>query len=79
MVLRVKQFVSIGLFLAGLAMVLYGHVFHVVPVFSQDNDRGLGTAEPAIVKEVSIGGLELKEDGKLFKTYTGAPPKACPT
>ena len=53
--------------------------YQILPVFSENNDKGLATAESTLVKEVSIGGLERKKDGKLHKTYTGAPPKACPT
>ncbi len=63
----------------GIAMLLYGFGLHVTPVYSKDNDKGLATAESALIKEVSIGGVERKPDGTLHKTYTGAPPKACPT
>ena len=74
-----KQTIAIILLGLGLSMLLYGFSMHVLPVYSQDNDQGFASAEPAIVKEVSIGGLKRDTDGKLFKTYTGAPPKACPT
>lgn len=60
-------------------MLLYGYSLHVLPVYSENNDKGFATQESILVKEVSIGGLKRKEDGKLYKTYTGVPPKACPT
>lgn len=74
-----KQITAIVLLGMGLSMFLYGYGLHVLPVYGENNDKGFATAESALVKEVSIGGLERKEDGKLYKTYTGAPPKACPT
>ncbi len=52
---------------------------HALPVFSEDNDKGLATAESALIKEVSIGGLRREADGRLVKTYTGKAPQACPT
>ena len=74
-----KQTITVILLVLGLSMLLYGYTLHILPVFSENNDKGFATAESALVKEVSIGGLVRKEDGKLHKTYTGAPPKACPT
>ena len=73
---HIITFVVLGL---GIALFLYGLTMHVKPVYSKDNDKGLATAETALIKEVTIGGLERKEDGTIHKTYTGAPPKACPT
>ena len=60
-------------------MFLYGYSLHVLPVYSENNDKGFATAEPALIKEVSIGGLKRDTNGKLHKTYTGKPPAACPT
>jgi hypothetical protein len=74
-----KQIICIVLLGLGFSMFLYGYSLHVQPVFSENNDTGFATAEPALVKEVSIGGLIRKPDGTLHKTYTGTPPKACPT
>ena len=76
---KTKQTVSITILGAGLAFLLYGALFHVQPVFSEDNDKGFATAEPVLVKEVSIGGLERDANGNLHKTYSGKPPAACPT
>ena len=75
-----RQTISIAFLGLGISMLLYGYSLHVLPVYSENNDkRGFATQESILVKEVSIGGLQRKEDGKLYKTYTGAPPKACPT
>ncbi len=37
------------------------------------------TAEPAMIREVAIGGLMRDTSGQLKKTYSGQAPKACPT
>ena len=76
---KTKQTVSIAILAAGLALLLYGALFHVQPVFSENNDKGLATAESVLVKEVSIGGLKRDANGNLHKTYSGKPPAACPT
>ena len=77
--MKAQRFITLAVLGLGIALLLYGLGMHAVPVYSKDNDKGLATAETALVKEVTIGGLERKEDGTLHKTYTGAPPKACPT
>jgi hypothetical protein len=74
-----KQTLSLVLLGLGLALMLWGHQMHALPVFSEDNDKGLATAESALIKEVSIGGLRREADGRLVKTYTGKAPQACPT
>jgi hypothetical protein len=73
-----RQTISIVLLGLGFSMLLYGYNLHVLPVYSKDSDKGLATQESALVKEVSIGGLK-RQEGKLYKTYSGKPPKACPT
>lgn len=74
-----RQTVSIILMAFGLTLMLYGVNMHALPVFSENNDKGFATAESALIREVSIGGLRRQADGRLFKTYTGKPPQACPT
>jgi hypothetical protein len=37
------------------------------------------TPEPEVVREVTVGGLERMASGELKRTYSGAPPSACPT
>ncbi len=76
---NVSHILIMVVFGAGLAMLLYGFSMHVAPVFSDNNDKGFATAEPQLIKEVSIGGLERKPDGTLHKTYTGKPPAFCST
>ncbi len=41
----------------------------------------VGTQEPelALVRDVTIGGLERLASGELRRTYSGAPPSLCPT
>ncbi len=65
--------------LLGLGLMAFGLKFHIQPVFSEHNDRGLATPEPTLMKEVSIGGLQRDAEGRLQQTYTGKPPQACPT
>ena len=36
-------------------------------------------SEPALVREVSVGGVTLSEAGDIRRTYSGAPPAQCPT
>jgi hypothetical protein len=35
--------------------------------------------EPKLVLEMTRGGIERLEDGRLKRTYMGAPPSGCPT
>ena len=35
--------------------------------------------EPALIREVTIGGVALFEAGKLKRTYSGKAPSLCPT
>jgi len=63
----------------GAGLMAFGLKFHVEPVFSEHNDKGLATTEPQLMKEVSIGGIERDAGGNLRMTYTGKPPQACPT
>ncbi|MGA2030925.1 MAG: hypothetical protein ABSG68_01605 [Thermoguttaceae bacterium] len=39
----------------------------------------MSQSEPALVREVTIGGVVLAEDGRLHRTYRGAAPALCPT
>jgi hypothetical protein len=72
------KFLFVVMFL-GAGLMAFGLKLHTQPVFSEDNDKGLATPEPRMMKEVSIGGLERDADGNLRLTYTGKPPQACPT
>ncbi len=69
--------------LIGAALLVYGFRFHranVVPK-GADSTAKLAKSEPALMKEVSIGGVERDASGGLKQTYaaTEKAPKACPT
>jgi hypothetical protein len=36
-------------------------------------------SEPALIREVTFGGVVLKESGAIWRTYTGEAPSLCPT
>lgn len=67
--------------LLGAALFVYGVCFHLTSVLPQQEDDStiLTASEPALIKEVSIGGVVLDTSGKLRQTYTGKAPQACPT
>jgi hypothetical protein len=35
--------------------------------------------EPALIREVSVGGVALNTIGEIKRTYSGKPPSLCPT
>jgi len=68
------------LILLGLALLFYGVFFHFTNVWAQQDDTTVfAKSEPALIKEVSIGGVTRDASGSLKQTYTGQPPQACPT
>ena len=36
-------------------------------------------SEPVLIREVTFGGVTLKESGAIWRTYTGEAPSLCPT
>jgi len=36
-------------------------------------------SEPALIREVTFGGVTLKESGDIWRTYVGEAPSLCPT
>jgi hypothetical protein len=74
-----KQTVVLILLGLGFSMFLYGFTLRILPVYGQYDDQSLATPEHQVVLEVSRGGVIRDVSGLLRKTYTGAPPKACPT
>jgi hypothetical protein len=40
---------------------------------------GIGLSEPAMVRDITVGGLVRLEDGELKRTYTGEAPTLCPS
>lgn len=69
------------LILLGVVLLTYGAFFHSTNVLPEQEDGSttLARSEPALVKEVSIGGVKRDESGKIKQTYTGKAPEACPT
>jgi hypothetical protein len=39
----------------------------------------LSQTEPRLIKEVTVGGVTLTEDGTIRRTYSGDMPSLCPT
>jgi len=76
-----KIFVFSILFLLGAVLITYGAVFHSTNVLPQKDDGSpaFAKSEPALIKDASVGGLIRDESGKIKQTYTGKPPKVCPT
>jgi len=69
------------LILLGVVLLTYGAFFHSTDVLPQQEDGypPIATSEPALIKEVSVGGVKRDESGKIKQTYTGKAPEACPT
>ena len=69
------------LVLMGIALFTYGAFFHSENVAPQQNGDSpvLAKSEPALIKDVTVGGVKREESGQIKQTYTGQAPKACPT
>lgn len=69
------------LFLIGTVLFIYGIFFHSTNILPQQADDSaiLAASEPALIKEVSVGGVTRDESGNIKQTYTGQAPQACPT
>ncbi|NIP23538.1 MAG: hypothetical protein GWN67_05335 [Phycisphaerae bacterium] len=39
----------------------------------------LDLREPAVIRDVTVGGLVRLDSGAIKRTYSGKPPSACPT
>ena len=63
----------------GAVLVVYGADIHRVHVYSEDGTSVVGTAEPGLIREVTVGGIRRDESGNIRLTYTGKAPSACPT
>jgi hypothetical protein len=78
-----RRWVSLALVICGGAILAYGLLVHAEAVSPQAKDPNGVTStqlEPALIREVSIGGLARDDEGQLRKTYSGnKAPKACPT
>jgi hypothetical protein len=78
---KTKIIIFCLLTLFGVAILVYGIFFHSTNILPQQRDDfTVRTAsEPALIKEVSIGGVTRDASGELRQTYTGKAPQACPT
>ena len=80
---RTKVIVFCLLILLGAGLLIYGAFFHSAAVSAQQQGdaKVLAKSEPALMKEVSVGGVERDESGKIKQTYEVGEeaPKACPT
>jgi hypothetical protein len=78
---RSKQIAVLCLLLMGVASLTYGLLFHSTSI-SPGQEQGSVIAvqsEPALIREVAVGGVRLDDSGQVKKTYTGQAPKACST
>jgi len=66
---------------AGAVALTYGVLFHATSISpAQGTDSpALVRSEAALIKEVTVGGLERDASGQVKKTYTDKAPQACPT
>ena len=76
-----RRWASLALAVGGTALLIYGLLFHAAIISSAEESDASAAAkrEPALIREVAVGGLERDESGEIKKTYTGEAPKACPT
>jgi hypothetical protein len=78
---RAKQIVFFSFILIAAGLFIYGQAFHALSVQPHPDEGAdvFAALEPVLIREVTVGGLMVDESGMLRKTYTGAPPRACPT
>jgi hypothetical protein len=74
-----KTFITC-LIMTGALLLAWGLLFGTQEVFPQHTDSPTTFEhESALIRNVTFGGIIRDEYGKIRKTYTGKPPKACPT
>ena len=80
---KAKVVVFCVLILLGAGLLIYGAFFHSATVSAQQQGdaKVFAKSEPALMKEVSVGGVERDESGEIKQTYEVGEeaPKACPT
>ena len=75
-----RAVLALGLAAVAAALLIYGLSFHAAAVLSADEPvTAVSTAEPAMIREVTVGGLKRDDSGQIRKTYSGQAPSACPT
>jgi len=78
---KAKIIIFLLLLLIGAALLIYGFCFHSATILpkQQDDLTVLVQSEPALIKEVSVGGIERDDSGVIRRTYDKSPPLICPT
>jgi len=72
---------------AGAALVIYGVARHSRTVLlkqaeppAAEGARTIDEPEPALIREITVGGLRRNPSGKIERTYgEGETPSLCPT
>ena len=73
---------------AGAALVIYGVARHsrtvllkqAEPPAAAEAARTIDESEPALIREITVGGLRRNPSGKIERTYgEGETPSLCPT
>jgi len=72
---------------AGAALVIYGVAVHSRTVLlkqaeppAAEAEKTIQESEPALIREITVGGLRRNPAGKLERTYgEGETPSLCPT
>ena len=71
------------LVVVGAILLIFGIWFHRADISPKqaDHTTKFAKSEPALMREVSVGGVKRDESGEVKRTYTETeePPKACPT
>jgi hypothetical protein len=71
------------LVVVGAILLIYGIWFHRADIAPKQADHTpkLAKSEPALMREVSVGGVKRDASGELKRTYTETEkaPAACPT
>ncbi len=78
------KIVIFGVFvLLGIALLVYGALFHSTTVSAQQEGKPvlLAKSEPALMKDASVSGVKRDESGKIKQTYEVGEkaPEACST
>ncbi len=73
-----KKRVSVVLLAAGVILLVVGLLYHSEPVLG-DRGEAVKVDEPALVREITVGGVTRNELGELARTYSGEQPDLCPT
>ncbi len=82
---RRRTILSILAILIALALFICGAGLHTINVYApkdvkSSDTKQLKLAEPAVVKDITIGGLVRLDNGQIKRTYAaGQAPALCPT